>query len=506
MKSIHTFSFGRRPFIAALGAGIATGFRALADAAAPLFKVSLKEAHKGTLEIDTRLLDSYGAPPEPFRQFYLDARAIFAANPKADFTDAAIVKAAATHGLPVMGGPMLGNVTTEGATVWLRPATTTALTIQTKHTTTKAEQTFRAPAVEPGRETRIELRGLKADTAYEYAVMANNEPIATGGFTTAPPPADKGELRIAFGSCMHKVGVHNPNTVREILKRKPRAMLLLGDIAADDREGQINMHRADYQLRDVSTAWKQLASNVPVYAAWDDHDYFNNDLSGVPKRLTAADRDGVRGVWHQNWNNPPANDGREGIYFNTRTGPVEIIMLDTRSCRDNARQGERGSYLGERQMAWLTKTLRDSTAPFKVISSGTMWSDYVTKAKDSWGTWDPQAREEIFRLIEQENIGGVLLISGDRHGARGFKIPRPSGFDFLEFEAASLGGVPGPKGLVANCPEQLFGYDGLDFIAFGELTFDTRGAEPRVTFRLIDQTGAVLEEHAFGYDQLKPRT
>jgi len=274
-------------------------------------------------------------------------------------------------------------------------------------------------------------------------------------------------------------------------------MMLLGDIAVDDRVNKINMHRADYQLRDVSKPWRQFVSKVPIYAGWDDHDYFNNDLSGIPKRFTSADRDAVRGVWHQNWNNPPSKDSRKGIYFSTRIGPVEVIMLDTRSYRENKRRNEYCSYLGTKQMKWLKDTLKKSTAPFKIISSGTMWSDYVSRAKDSWGSWDVKGRQEIFSLIEEDNIGGVLLISGDRHGARGFRIPRQSGNDLLEFEAATLGGVPGPGGLVKNCKEQIFGYGGGNLIAFGEFEFDTTVKDPQVTFRLINESGKIMEEHVF---------
>ena len=50
--------------------------------------------------------------------------------------------------------------------------------------------------------------------------------------------------------------------------------------------------------------------------------------------------------------------------------------------------------------------------------------------------------QRIFRLIEEKRIPGVLLISGDRHGARGFRIPHPSGFELYEFGAASLGRSP----------------------------------------------------------------
>jgi alkaline phosphatase D len=503
MKACNTIIVKRRPFLALLGAGLLSAFRVFA-AAVRQFKVTLDQAHIGNLDVDTQLLDSYGRLPENMRAFYLDARAHFAGNPDADFSDPAIVEAARIHGLPLMGGPMLGDLRADRVTLWLRPAESRPLAIHVARSDGTAVGKYPAPAARPGGDQRIRLEGLTPSTSYAYTVRASDRKLAEGRFTTAPRDTDQGVFRLAFGSCFHKIGLHNPNLFREIRKREPRAMLLLGDIAVDDRENRINLHRSDYLLRDVSRPWREFAASVPVLASWDDHDYFNDDLSGIPGGFKAADRDAVRAVWHRNWNNPPADDGRAGIYFNTRMGPVEVIMLDTRSCRDNGQRNSYGSYLGERQMDWLKETLKNSTAPFKVISSGTMWSDYVTKAKDSWGSWDTEAREEIYSVIETENIGGVLLVSGDRHGARAFRIPRPSGFAFHEFEAATLGGVPGPPALVENCPEQLFGYHGLDFIAFGEFTFDTAGREPRLTFRLIHESGGIIEERKFAYRDLVP--
>ncbi|HKL32221.1 MAG TPA: alkaline phosphatase D family protein, partial [Tangfeifania sp.] len=325
---------------------------------------------------------------------------------------------------------------------------------------------------------------------------------AKGNFTTAPVSGEKDIFRLAFGSCFHKIGLHNPNLIHQILKREPRAMMLVGDIAVDDREDRINMHRSDYLLRDLSKAWSDLAANVPLYTSWDDHDYFNNDLGGIPKGFTAPDREAVRKVWQENWNNP--ENTNPGIYFSTRIGPVEVIMPDTRSLRENKRRGEYGAYLGAEQLNWLKETLKNSEAPFKVISSGTMWSDYITPGKDSWGTWDKEGREELFRFIGAENISGVLLVSGDRHGTRGFTIPRPSGFSFYEFQVASLGGVPGPPAMAKDTSSQLFGYHGTDKIAFGEFTFDTAGDKPSVIFRLIDEHGNILEEHNLAYHKLTP--
>ena len=495
----------RRCFLrasAALIACLTPAARLFAVPVERVINVTLSQAHKGTLEIDTMLLDSFGKLPDNIRQFYFDARAVFAADAKADFTDPKIIQAATKHGMALMGGPMLGDLKSDGVTIWLRPAKVQDLTVKVSEQGKSDGKTFHVAAAKPGIESRIRIDGLSPRTKYAYSVHVAGNRVAGGMFKTAPKDNDKCDFRVAFGTCFHKIGLHNPNLMREVLKREPSAMMIYGDIAVDDRNNEINMHRADYQLRDVSKAWRDLAANVPLYTSWDDHDYFDNDLSGIPRRFNAADRDAVRAVWHQNWNNPPADDGRVGIYHSTRMGPIELIMLDTRSCRDGGRRTEHGAYLGKAQMDWLKNTLRDSTAPFKVITSGTMWSDYVSNGKDSWGTWDTKGRDEVFDFIEQENIAGVLLLSGDRHGARAFKIPRENSYDLLEFEPATLGGVPGPGAMVKNCPEQLFGYHGNGFIAFGEFTFNTMPDTPTVTFRLIKETGDVLEEHAFSLNQL----
>ena len=494
----------RRRFFLSLGAALTSSRIVLADAVKRTFNVTLREAHKGTLEIDTRLLDSYSKPPGNVREFYFDVREIMSSDTKASFSDAAVLDAARRHGVDLMGGPMLGGLRSDGATIWLRPAVKEGLSINVNN------KTIPVTVDHPGEAIRVDLTGLSPNTAYRYSVAIESNRVAEGRFTTAPEKGKPDSLRIAFGSCFHKIGVHNPNLFNTILARDPHVMLLLGDLAVDDRENRINMHRADYQLRDVSNAWRRLSANLPLYASWDDHDYLNNDLSGVPRRFKNGDRDALRAVWRENWNNPTNDEDRKGIYFNTRIGPVEVIMLDTRSCRDNARRNQYGAYLGETQQKWLLKTLQESTAPFKIISSGTMWSDYVSKAKDSWGSWDKEAREELFQFIEDQNIGGVLLVSGDRHGARGFQIPRPSGFNFYEFEPACLGGASGPGGLVKNCPEQLFGYSGRDdngneFVAFGEFTFDNIKSNPSITFRLISQLGKVLQEHRLMLDELTPR-
>ncbi len=464
--------------------------------------LTLREAHVGNEEIDIRLMDSYIPPPQNIRQFYIDSRRILADSSFQGDPRPVLAAIANNHQLKIIGGPMLGNLDHQGVSLWLRTSGITPVEIRLFLENKLVNFRSISPH-HPGQPQKIRFDSLQSNTPYQYHITSGEELLAEGSFRTTGLPGDRDLTRIIFGSCFHKIGLHNPNLVNHILFRKPEAMLLLGDIAVDDRENHLNLHHADYLLRDISPAWSRLAANAPLYATWDDHDYLNNDLSGIPEGFTEQDRKALREIWSEHWNNPP-ND-KAGIYFNTRLGPAEIIMLDTRSCRTNEKRGQYGSYLGIEQMDWLKKVLRNSTALFKVISSGTMWSDDISNGKDSWGTWDTLGREELFSYIEKEKISGVILLSGDRHGARALKIPRESGFAFYEFEAATLGGVPGPPAMANDPSNQLFGYPGFQTIAFGELTFDTRNEDPVLLFRLIDEKGNTLEEHRFSYDQLRPR-
>ncbi len=471
----------------------------------PTHLVTLKQAHQGTLEIDSLLLDSFERLPDERRAFYLTARKVLTGSPAATPEDPGIIEAAKEAGLALISGPMLGEVSESGITVWFRPVIAERLTIQVTAGQKNTKKDFYVNIAQPGTAVRVRLDDLLANTRHTYQIVnSSGHVLGEGSFRTAPPPNSKETIRIAFGSCFHKIGVHNPNLMRLIAERGNRAMLLLGDLAVDDREANLNMHYADYLLRDVSKPWRMFAASIPVYACWDDHDYLNNDKSGLQQgQITDQERNALRELWQENWNNPQTMVKDRGIYFNTVIGDVEIIMLDTRSCRNWQKREQCGSYLGDAQMQWLFKTLKASRARFIIITSGTMWNDFMSRAKDSWGSWDIPGRKEIYDFIEKNQIGGGLLLSGDRHGARGFEIERPSGFTLHEFEAATLGGVPGPDAFAPDKSTQFFGYEaGLK--AFGEFTFDTSEPDPKVTFRLINEQGKELERHTFNRSQLMP--
>lgn len=403
----------------------------------------------------------------------------------------------------ILGGPMLGRARPDGVSVWVRTLKPSRVEVEiNSHGFRKTFGPVQS-TLETDLLAIIEISDLQPATTYNYQLRIDNQLIdkeTRYSFRTPPAESDEVSTRIAFGSCSHRWGLGNEQLFNQIMARKPDAMLFLGDIAVQDRNDHLGLHRADYLLRDFFPAWKRFSASVPVYASWDDHDYFDDDQAGIPKGFTNADREGVWQVFKNSWNNPSYGFGEKGkgLFTHTRIGAFDIIMTDNRYFR----AAEKGTFLGDEQMDWLKKQLLDCDAPFIILSCGSMWSDFVSDGKDSWGANDPDGREELLEFIEEQGIKGVLLISGDRHGARGFTIPRDSGYEFYEFEAASLGGRVGPPATDPAWDTQLYGVDGT--FAFGEFTSVPSDLEPAVRYRLVRQDGVVLYEILLKRSQLTP--
>jgi len=473
----------------------------------PAMAKALQGSKKADVEASLINLNLFGSQPESVQQMYREAFRVFSANRNATFMDlsrdAEFQRICQENGVTHLGGPLLGCVTPDGVRVWIR--TLSPAMVDVRVMIDGKEKNFGpvSSSAESDLSAVVPVTGLKPGTRYLYRVLVDGKPITIpthAAIITAPEVSITEKVRITFGSCFHRWGLSNQDQVDMILSRNPSAMLLLGDIAVQDRNNHLGLHRADYFMRDLHPAWQDLVATVPVYATWDDHDYFANDKAGIPKGYTEKDKAGVCDVFKQAWNNPAYGfgDERRGVFLRTRVGSADIIMVDNRYFRES----KKGPLLGDEQMKWLEEQLLDCKGPFIILSCGSMWSDYVSNGKDSWGKCDPKGRERIFSLIEKNKIGGVLLISGDRHGARGFTIPRPSGFNFYEFEAASLGGRRGPPAKNPEWKTQFYGI--ADTYAFGEFSIDATLPDPEVTFRLIGDDGVVIHEMTLKRSLLTP--
>ncbi len=438
-----------------------------------------------------------GPHPNKITQLFNVAVNYFYDNPQSNYLELTnsirFSKTCAEYSIKKLGGPMLGVITANSVKIWFRTVkigSEILVVVKDKNGNIVAENSRKS--INDDLSLVINIKGLQPNQNYYYQFFVDGQEVSDlkseQKIRTAPLTNYKGIMSFAFGCDPHRWGLARAKLFDIIAKTSPTAMIMVGDVAVQDRDNKIGLHRLDLLLRDQQPVWQKFVAKIPIYTAWDDHDYFNNDKYGIPKGFTYQDKKAVWSVFRNNWVNPSYGFGPngEGVFYKIRIGACEFFVLDNRYFRELGKK----TLLGERQLSWLKENLKKSTAKFKLLVSPTMWSDYISNGKDSWGVYDKKGREELFTLIEKENISGVILLSGDRHGARGFKIPRKNGFNLYEFNIGSLGGCKGPKPMSKNCTTQLFGYH--DVYAFTDLTVDTTKDEAEIVLKLINENGKIM--------------
>lgn len=268
-------------------------------------------------------------------------------------------------------GPLVGAVTADSARIWVHAAE--GAKVEVRYGLADAEPAARVAfepidkpdAAIPGRSALATLTGLKAATAYRFAVSVDGKtsPELAGSFRTAP--AGPARFRVGVTSCM-KIGQPQASW-RLFLSQQPDLHLTLGDTHyADTTDPGVQwQHHLRYR-REPDFA--RVLRHVPTYAMWDDHDYGPNDSDG-----TARGKERSLISWNRVWANPPAGaDGRPGAFFRFGWGEVDFFMVDGRYHRspNKAPDDDKKRMLGDAQFAWLIDGLKASRAKFKVIASG----------------------------------------------------------------------------------------------------------------------------------------
>jgi len=389
------------------------------------------------------------------------------------------------HKLKLLGGPMLGCLSDTSARVWVRtvrPAQVQVLVseradLSLPHGSQKVRSTRKADLT-----ALVDLDGLKPWTEYYYNVLVDGKPALDepARFRTYPSKKQRVAFDVGFGGGARYVPAKE-RIWDTIAGFRPAAFLFLGDNLYIDQPEKRNVQRLYYYRRQLRPEFQRLCSKAAIYAIWDDHDFGKNDCAGgldpfVPKWKVPVWR-----VFKENWNNPYYGGGEKqpGCWFDFSIGDVDFFMTDGRYYRSF----KDGTMLGPAQKKWLLEKLKNSKATFKVIASGTLWTEHADKGgRDSW--WGVKGeREEILSLIDREKIGGVILISADRHRTDVYQIKRPAGYTLYEFETSKLTN----NHTHGTRPQALFSYNKGNF--FGMLTFDFRPDDPTVTFRCITIEG-----------------
>lgn len=288
---------------------------------------------------------------------------------------------------------------------------------------------------------RFALSGLAGGVAYGVRIARGDvvvhEDLAAGW--TAGLPEDARTATVAFGSCANDRGVREQPIWDRIRAAKPHALALLGDTPYIDSGDVAARRRRHHDFFDVPAIAATLRQ-VPTWTTWDDHDYALNDQFGDVKAAATA-----RAVFVDYHAHASYGDGTRGVWTSFRQGPIEVFLLDPRSCADTGPSPlapQARTALGDAQIAWLQRGLRASTAPVKVLASGMVWNGGVRPGKkDCWGNW-VEERDALFRWLGQERIEGVVLVSGDVHRSRVIVHPTRAlaGYDLPEFVTSPLAG------------------------------------------------------------------
>jgi alkaline phosphatase D len=229
-----------------------------------------------------------------------------------------------------------------------------------------------------------------------------------------------------------------------------------------------------------------MLRTVPQLAIWDDHDFALNDHD-----RTNPVKDRALKVFKWYWCNPAYGLPEvPGVFFEYTYGGVDFFFLDGRYYRDPNESPDtpEKTFLGKEQFAWVKERLKNSTTPFKVLVCGSGWTAAKGAGGDSWAAFLNE-RNALFDFIRDENIKGVVLLSGDTHTGECNAIDwsKHGGYDLYDLVSSPLA-QDASNGWRKRNPEVRL-RPGFEKPNVGILRFDMTAEDPTLTFNLFGDDG-----------------
>jgi alkaline phosphatase D len=303
---------------------------------------------------------------------------------------------------------------------------------------------------------------------YDYEVVINGKIVKRDypltfktqtlwQFRTDPPT-----FTFAFGSCAYVAEPEfdrpgnsyggNYEIFKSIAAKKPDFMLWTGDNAY--------YREVDYGtkggMQKRMTHSRSLAEMQPLlgassnYAIWDDHDYGpNNSDRSFALKNSSLD------VFKTFWANPNYVFENEAITGTFEWADVQFFLLDDfwwKAPTETYIKGDKGDYLGDKQLRWLIDALTFSKAPFKfVVCGGQVINPAVVF--ENMSTFEKE-RAKLLQAISDAKIPGVMFITGDRHHSVIYKLDRPGTYPLYDITVSPLTSGPSkPSAEEANSPQ-----------------------------------------------------
>lgn len=352
----------------------------------------------------------------------------------------------------ILAGPMLGYCEHKEVLVWILTSCTRKVSLHYYITKTKTEKKILEevlfdPAIKVGdpsicnnnKVTKFVLKDLRPGEKYSYLIYLDGKeykPEFPLQFTTkeiwewrAPAP----DFAFLAGSCNYindslydrpgKPYGKQTDIFKTMAATPAELMIWLGDntyLREADYSSQSGIkYRYEHTRRNKDL--QKLLGTKFNYAIWDDHDFGPNDGNSSFEL-----KDYSTQIFKQFWGNKYYGQDGQGVYSKFSYSDCEFFLLDNRTFRDESSLNEETvaykTMLGQKQLQWLKNSLKFSTASFKFICvGGQVLNEYTVK--ESYNLYKSE-REEIISFISNNNISGVLFLTGDRHHSEIIKANR----------------------------------------------------------------------------------
>lgn len=326
----------------------------------------------------------------------------------------------------IKSGPMLGYNTMREVLVWVELSQPGEAEFVYWHQSDTVR--VRKVAVKESSNTiKFLTELLQPGTRYNYQIRVPHENYATPtySFTTQSNwqyRTDPPTFKMALGSCAYfnepqydRPGEpygRNYGIFNQIVAQQPELMLWLGDNFylrdADLYSKSATFYR--YSTDRATPELQPLLSAAHHYAIWDDHDFGPNDADG-----SYVGKQNSLDVFQSYWGNPFFGiNGGPGITSAFEYNDVDFFLLDNRYHRNaNNRTSGKKEMLGKPQIEWLIDALKFSDAPFKLIAVGGQILNPAA-VYENYAIF-PEERDFLLKRIEEEEIKGVVFVTGDRH-------------------------------------------------------------------------------------------
>lgn len=281
-------------------------------------------------------------------------------------------------------------------------------------------------AVDPEQDfvAQVPLNDLSPNTQYSYEVWARPGPdqkpsaVLKGSFHTAPEADDDAPIRFIVTTCQAvgsvDSGAEGHHSYRQMLSLDPHFFVHTGDIVYYDKaplSKTVAEARAKWNLMFAYGHNRRFHQQVASYFMKDDHDTLKNDCWPGQTYGDITWEEGLALFREQ----VPMG---EKTYRTVRWGKdVQIWMTENRDFRspNNIPDGPDKTILGEKQKAWLKRSLKESGATYKfIITPGPIVGPDKKGKNDNHSnpTFSHEGQELRDFLSELEN---TYVITGDRH-------------------------------------------------------------------------------------------